>query len=95
MVIVNDNYNISAPLFLMFAEYLGYSGETIKWTDDWCFKKKKPEDWQIKFIEIEANVILKDAIKKYGQEKIEDLFEQLYDVILDQYDENIYATIKS
>ena len=40
-LIGEGKYNISAPLFLMFAEYLGYVGKTLPWIDQWCVAKKK------------------------------------------------------
>ena len=95
MVVIDGKYGISAPLFLMFAEYLGFAGKTMEWADNLCFKKNKPEDWQMKFMQTEAKVILDEAKKKYGEEKMKQLFEELYDVILEQYENNIYATIQS
>lgn len=88
--LVNESkYHISAPLFLMFAEYLGYVGKTLPWVDSWCVAKKKPEDYKIKFIEVEAATVLKEAKKKFTEKKIRELYDALYDVILYIYDSNI------
>ena len=88
-MIGEGKYNISAPLFLMFAEYLGYVGKTLNWVDNWCVAKKKPEDYQAKFIEVEAATVLKEAKKKFGEEKLRNLYDSLYEVILYIYDKNI------
>lgn len=82
-------YNISAPLFLMFAEYLGYVGKTLPWVDNWCVAKKKPAEYQIKFIEIEAVTVLNEAKKKFTIKKLRELYDSLYEVILNIYDANI------
>lgn len=82
-------YNISAPLFLMFAEYLGYVGKVLKWVDQWCVAKKKPEDYQVKFIEVEAVVAFNECKKKYTEKKMRELYDSLYEVILFLYDENL------
>lgn len=82
-------YNISAPLFLMFAEYLGYVGKTLPWVDNWCVAKKKPEPYKVKFIEIEAVTVLKEAKKKFTEKKLRELYDNLYEVILYIYDKNL------
>jgi hypothetical protein len=82
-------YNISAPLFLMFAEYLGYVGKVLQWVDQWCVAKKKPEPYQIKFIEVEAVVAFNECKKKYTEKKMRELYDSLYEVILFMYDDNL------
>lgn len=82
-------YNLSAPLFLMFAEYLGYVGKVLKWVDQWCVAKKKLEPYQIKFIEVEAIVAFNECKKKYTEQKMRELYDGLYEVILFMYDENL------
>jgi hypothetical protein len=82
-------YNISAPLFLMFAEYLGYVGKVLQWVDQWCVAKKKPEPYQIKFIEVEPVVAFNECKKKYTEKKMRELYDSLYEVILFMYDDNL------
>jgi hypothetical protein len=84
-----SKYNICAPLFIMFAEYLGYVGKTLPWVDQWCVAKKKPEEYKVKFIEIEAAAVLKEAKKKFSIERLRELYDALYEVILYIYDENL------
>lgn len=88
-LIGEGKYNISAPLFLMFAEYLGYVGKTLPWVDQWCVSKKKPEDYKVRFIEIEAVTVLKEAKKKFTEKKLRELYDSLYEVILFVYDDNL------
>lgn len=89
MLIAEGKYNISAPLFLMFAEYLGYVGKVLQWVDDWCVNKKKPEPYKVKFIEVEAVVAFNECKKKYTEKKMRELYDNLYEVILFMYDENL------
>lgn len=88
-VFITSKYNISAPLFLMFAEYLGYVSRALTWVDNWCVAKKRPQPWQIKFIETEAYIVLEEAKKKYTEKKIRELYDSLYEVILFLYDNNL------
>lgn len=88
-IIGDGKYNISAPLFLMFSEYLGYVGKTLPWVDSWCVDKKKPEDYKVRFIEIEAVTVLREAKEKYTAEKLRELYDSLYEVILFVYDDNL------
>ena len=82
-------YHLSAPLFLMFAEYLGYVGKVLKWVDDWCVNGKKPEDYKVKFIEVEAVVAFNECKKKYTEKKMRELYDNLYEVILFMYDDTL------
>jgi hypothetical protein len=93
-LIGEGKYNICAPLFLMFAEYLGYVGKTLPWVDEWCVNKKKPEPYKVKFIEIEAVTVLKEAKKAFTEQKLRELYDGLYEVILFIYDENLKAMEK-
>ena len=87
--VITDKYHISAPLFIMFAEYLGYVGETLDWCDDWCTNGVAPEEYKVKFIETEAAAVLKEAISKYGIVKLRNLYDDLYEVVLNVYEENL------
>jgi len=93
-LIGDGKYNISAPLFLMFAEYLGYVGKTLPWVDSWCIEKKKPAPHMVSFIEVEAITVLKEAKKKYTEKKLRELYDGLYEVILFIYDDNLKAMEK-
>ena len=93
-LIGDGKYNISAPLFLMFAEYLGYVGKTLPWVDSWCLEKKKPAPYMVNFIEVEAITVLKEAKKKYTEKKLRELYDGLYEVILFIYDDNLKAMEK-
>lgn len=88
-LIGEGKYNISAPLFLMFAEYLGYVGKTLPWVDSWCVDKKKPEDYKVRFIEVEAVTVLREAKKKFSEQKLRELYDSLYEVILFIYDDSL------
>ena len=93
-VIGDCKYHISAPLFLLFAEYLGYVGKTLDWVDELCVDKKMLPDYKNKFIEIEAVSVLREAKKKFTIERIRELYDELYEVILFIYDNNLKEVYK-
>jgi hypothetical protein len=78
----------------MFAEYLGYVGKTLPWIDQWCVAKKKPEEYKVRFIEVEAITVLKEAKKKFTEKKLRELYDSLYEVILFIYDDNLKEMAK-
>lgn len=90
-LMAESKYNISAPLFLAFAEYLGYVSGVLKWVDEWC-TGTKPSSYMVKFIEVEAAAVLKEVKKEYDAKTIRTLYDDLYEVILGLYDENIKKT---
>lgn len=86
---LSTKYNISAPLFIMFAEYLGYVGKTLEWVDKWCNEKVVPEEYKRKFIETEAKTVLNEAKKKFSIKQLREYYDEIYEVILYMYDDNL------
>lgn len=86
---LSTKYNISAPLFIMFAEYLGYVGKTLEWVDKWCTEKVEPEEYKRKFIETEAKTVLNEAKKKFSIKQLREYYDEIYEVILYMYDDNL------
>lgn len=89
VVELSTKYNISAPLFIMFAEYLGYVGKTLEWVDKWCTEKVVPEEYKRKFIETEAKTVLNEAKKKFSIKQLREYYDEIYEVILYMYNDNL------
>ena len=79
---------VKAPLFIMFAEYLGFVSNVIDWAEDWC-KGKQPDEYKAKIIETDAICLFHQAKKKYTDDELADWYNEFYDVILSDYDKNL------
>jgi len=79
---------VKAPLFLMFAEYLGLVSKVITWAEDWC-NGNKPSDFKRKVIETDASNLFKIAKRVYTKEELAEYYDEFYEVILSEYDENL------
>lgn len=79
---------VKAPVFIMFAEYLGFVSKVIDWAEDWC-NGNKPDDYKVKIIETDAICLFNQAKKKYTEDELAEWYDLLYEVILSDYDNNI------
>lgn len=79
---------VKAPLFIMFAEYLGFVSNLIDWAEDWC-KGNQPDEYKVKIIETDAICLFHQAKKKYTDDELADWYNEFYDVILSDYDKNL------
>lgn len=79
---------VKAPVFIMFAEYLGFVSKVIDWAEDWC-NGNKPDDYKVKIIETDAICLFHQAKKKYTDDELADWYDEFYDVILSDYDKNL------
>ena len=79
---------VKAPLFIMFAEYLGFVSNVIDWAEDWC-KGNQPDEYKAKIIETDAICLFNQAKKKYTDDELADWYDEFYDVILSDYDKNL------
>lgn len=79
---------VKAPVFIMFAEYLGFVSKVIDWAEDWC-KGNQPDEYKTKIIETDAICLFHQAKKKYTDDELADWYNEFYDVILSDYDKNL------
>lgn len=79
---------VKAPVFIMFAEYLGFVSKVIDWAEDWC-NGNKPDDYKVKIIETDAICLFNQAKKKYTEDELAEWYDSFYEVILSDYDNNI------
>lgn len=79
---------VKAPLFIMFAEYLGFVSNVIDWAEDWC-KGNQPDEYKVKIIETDAICLFHQTKKKYTDDELADWYNEFYDVILSDYDKNL------
>ena len=79
---------IKAPLFIMFAEYMGYISKFIEDANNWCDGKKQNKI-VVRILELDAFNIFQEMKSKYSVKEIREWYDELYDVILSSYDENL------
>lgn len=79
---------VEAPLFILFAEYLGYVSVFNKAAEDWC-DGKVPDMHVQKIIILEAKCILRQMKKDYSLDDIREFYSMFYPLILQEYDENL------
>lgn len=84
---------VEAPLFILFAEYLGYVSIFNKIAEDWC-DGKVPEMHIQKIIILEAKCILRQMKKDYGLDSIREFYSMYYPLIFQEYDENLAKLIE-
>lgn len=75
---------IQTPIFLLFAEYLGYVTKFIELAENWCDPKKPMPSTMMKtFLEREARSIYDMMLEKYTEEQINELYVNFYPLGLD------------
>ena len=92
-LMAEGKYNISAPLFLMFAEYLGYVSKFTEIAMEWC-EGKVPEEYIQKILDVEAKSIFRQMKKDYPMEEIQLWYDTYYPVILSDYEEKLDQAYK-
>lgn len=75
---------VEAPLFVLFAEYLGYSSRFLADCESWCKGTIPPIYLQMAII-VEAKSILRAMLKDYGEEFISDSYDRLSNTVLNGY----------
>lgn len=82
-----ENHNecvVPAPIFILFAEYMGYVSKFNKMAENWCDGKVPPLHVQ-KFMMVEAMTIFRQMKKDYTIEDIKYYYDSYYPLILKEY----------
>lgn len=72
--------NVKSPIFLLFAEYLGYDSPNLEWCETWCGGKNIPS-YQKSIIEVDAINIFNKLKEEYTIEDLHKRYQEYYDVI--------------
>lgn len=83
---------IEAPVFIMFAEYLGYVTRFQKLAEQWC-DGKIPDPMVQRVLIIEATCMFRQMRKDYGEEQIIAYYDRLYPIILQDYEEKLRSVV--
>lgn len=86
---------IKAPIFILFAEYIGFVSKIINWAEDWCNGKLNNNDptsldvYKKKIVTEDALVLYRLAKKEYTDKELSDWYNKFYELILYKFDENL------
>lgn len=83
---------MEAPLFVIFAEYLGYVTPLSKQAEEWC-EGKLPEAHIQKLLIIEAKAILHQMKVDYTDEDIHYYYNQYRPIILEEFEEKLHEAL--
>ena len=86
---LSDKYAISAPLFLAFAEYLGYITPLMPWVDQWCSASKRPTPMMVRAITMDATNAFNEVTKAFSAKELRSMYDDLYELVLNVYDANL------
>lgn len=84
---------VQTPIFILFAEYLGYVSQFNKMAEDWC-DGKVPEVHVQKIMMIEASSIFRQMKKDYTLEAIQYYYDSYYPLILQEYEEDLASILE-
>ena len=84
----SDKVTVEAPVFIIFAEYLGYVSRFIKLAEDWC-DGKIPEPYIQKIMMMESKTIFRQMQKDYTLEEIKGWYNTYLPVILNEFIEKL------
>lgn len=79
---------VPTPLFIIFAEYLGYVSQFNKKAEEWC-DGKVPEVHVQKLMKLEASCIFRQMKKDYDLDTIQYYYESYYPLIFKEYDDKL------
>ncbi len=84
---------IQTPIFILFAEYMGYISQFNKKAEEWC-DGKVPEIHVQKIMILESNCIFRQMKKDYGLDTIKYYYDSYYPLILKEYVDKLAEIIK-
>ena len=79
---------MDAPVFILFAEFLGYVSVFNKIAEDWC-DGKVPEVPVQKVMIVEAKCIYRQMCKDYALDDIQYYYDSYYPLILKEFDDKL------
>ena len=84
---------VATPIFIIFAEYLGYVSQFNKMAEDWC-DGKVPEAHVQKIMILEASCIFRQMKKDYDLDEIKYYYDSYYPLILKEYVDNLASIME-
>ena len=79
---------VNKIIFLLFAEFLGYVSDFVKYADEICEGKEVPKVIQ-KLMELDADYIFRKMQEEYTLEEIKGWYNEFYPLLLKEYEDSI------
>ena len=81
---------IQTPIFLLFAEYLGYVSKLVEMAEDWCNPNKPMPSKAIQvLLDREARTIYDEMLCEFQEEQIHEFYKSLYTCGLDELEDDL------
>lgn len=81
---------IQTPVFILFAEFLGYNSLLIEMAENWCNPNKSMPSKNIQtLLEREARTIYDEMLELYSEEEIHELYKMFYTCGLDELENDL------
>ena len=81
---------IQTPIFILFAEYLGYVSAFVEHAENWCNPiKPMPKPYIKTLLEREARSIYDQMLKTYSEDEIRNFYMNFYPCGLDELDTDL------
>lgn len=84
---------VAAPIFIIFAEYMGYVSQFNKMAENWC-DGKVPEVHVQKVMMLEARCIYRQMMKDFTLEEVRYYYDSYYPLILKEYVDSLAEIVK-
>ena len=94
-ILLNNDDNIikvETPVFIIFAEFLGYVSRFNKIANEWC-DGKIPDEYIQKIINVEARCILHQMKKDYTIKTMRYWFNTYYPVVLKEIEDKLTKSL--
>ena len=81
---------IQTPIFILFAEYLGYVSDFLDIAENWCNPTKPmPKQYMITLLEREARAIYDRMLEDFSEDEIHSLYVHYLPCGLDELNEDL------
>ena len=86
----DDILFIQTPIFILFAEYLGYVSLLTQFAEDWCNPNKPmPKECIQTLLDREARSIYDEMLKEWSEDEINKLYKNFFQCGLDELESDL------
>ena len=91
-VVTNTNIRtMPTPVFILFAEYVGFVSDFLEWAEKWC-NEGNVSEWKKLIMNNDAVNIMREIKKHYSEEEFNEWYDALYEDFIkpniDNYNKN-------